>query len=436
MALTLKENEFINAETMEVETRPVTEEKKEEATTDEKKEEESEEKEPEKVEAKKEEADQKESEEEESEEESEEETEKKSEEEESESEEEEKEEEVKAEDDAVTVDDFLAEKYAKQFDIKNEEDLDAVLGTIEEITQENETLKSEVAELKKGSDKPKFSSEQEEKAFEFLKTFDVSRLSEGMQTFAKVITMDVKTAEPRILLEEKFILENPELTRDEALKVFNRDFNKKYTVKKEDFDDDASFKEEEDFRKIELKKDVAKAKEYLEKKQTELKAKPKEVENTEAKENVVVQKSIKANVSELDGFMTEFNEIIFSPSDKEEDDFRYKLNKDQLKLVHESCKGWIGNPNSYDSKGNLIGNEEFDVEEKIKQTAYILFGEDMIEKALKHGLSIGEIKQADKIATKKPTRVSKGGNGELKGLSEEQQWEEILKKKKQRKQIA
>jgi hypothetical protein len=414
MAIQLKDDEFINIETMEIEKKPVVEEKKVEPQATEEKEEEEEKPEP--AAAKKEEQE-------------EEVEEKETEVEEESDKEEEKEEEKKEEEveEPVSVDDFLAQKYAETFQINNEEDLDAVLGTIEEIQKENDTLKAELEEAKKGSDKPKFSSEQEEKAFNFIKLFPVDKMDEGMQTFAKVITMDIAKAEPRILLEEKFILENPELTRDEALRKFNRDYNKKYVINPNDYEDENVRKEEEEDRKIDLKVDVAKAKEFLQKKQAELKSKPKEADNTEVKDNVVVQKSIKANVSELDEYMKDFESVIFSLDDKQSEDFVYKLNKEQKKKAHEAYKAWIGNPNSYDAKGNLVGAEE--VDKKILDVTYMLFGADMIEKALKHGLSKGEIKRAEQIASKKPDRIAKGGSGNLKDMSEEQQWEEIAKKK-------
>lgn len=344
-----------------------------------------------------------------------------------------KKEEEEAKEDEVSVNDFLSEKYAEHYGIKTEEDLDDTLAVMKELEEEVVELKSKLQEVEKGGTKPKFSSEQEEKAFEFLKNFDVTKLNEGMQTFGRLITMDLATADPKIILEEKFILENPELTRDEAMKKFNRDFKRKYTVAKEDFDTEEAFNEEDEMRKIDLKADVAGAKKFLDKKQTEFKAKPKESENKEAKESPVVQQSITTHVSEVDEYMKEFDSLIFS--DDNQDEFVYKLSKEQKKKAHEALKGWIGNPNSYDAKGKLIGWTG--VDEKAQEVSYLLFGPDMIEKAFKHGQSIGERKRVDEIAKKKPNRVSKGGNGELNDLSEEQQWERIAKDKKSgRRQLA
>lgn len=340
-----------------------------------------------------------------------------------------KKEEEEEEEEVVGIDSYLAEKYSDR-DIKSEEDLDAVLGTIEEITEENTSLRAKLAEAEKG--KPKFDSEAEEKAFNFVKNFGVDRLGEGMQTYANLITMDVEKAEPKILLEEQFILENPDLTREEALRKFNRDYQKRYTVNKDDFDDENAFKEAQEDKRIDLKADAAKAKKFIQQKQAEYKPKAKETENKKVETPEVIQKSIKAYDSELEEFVKEFDSLIFSPTDNEKDDFVFKLTKPQIKEVKEAYQGWIRNPNSYDAKGNLIGFT--DIDNKIHQISYMLFGPDLIEKALKHGLSKGEIKRAEEIAKHKPNRTSKVAST-APDVSEEQQWEDLAKQKKAGKKV-
>lgn len=336
------------------------------------------------------------------------------------------------EEEVVAIDSYLAEKYADR-EIKSEEDLDATLAAIDEIQEENETLRAEITELKKASTAPKFDSEAEEKAYNFVKNFGVDRLGEGMQTYANLITMDVEKAEPKILLEEQFILENPELTRDEALRKFNRDYQKRYTVNKDDFDTDEAFKEAQEDKRIDLKADAAKAKKFIQQKQVEFKPKAKEAGNNAPQISEAVQKSIKAHDSELESFVKEFDTLIFSPTDNEKDDFVFKLTKAQVKEVQEAAQGWIRNPNSYDAKGNLIGFT--DIDNKIHQISYMLFGPDLIEKALKHGLSKGEIKRAEEIAKKKPTRTSKVAST-APDVSEEKQWEDLAKQKKSGKVFA
>lgn len=341
----------------------------------------------------------------------------------------EKEEEKKEEPELVNqaVDDFIKEKYSEKLGVETEVALDEKLEEFIQLSTEHEALKAELAELKASEGKPKFSSKQEEKAFEFLKEFDVTRMGEGAQTLARIVTMDIETAEPRIALEEEFILKHPELTREESLRKFSRDYAKKYTVKKEDFDSEEAYNEELQDLKIEEKSAVAKAKDFLAKKQKEFKAAPKE-ESVEAKTSPVVQTNIQKNVAALDGYIKDFNSITYAPTKDEKDNFTIKFTKEQLKTIHEAAKGWVSNPNSYNAKGEIEGG--FDPDQNIIKVAYLLYGEDIGAKIYAHAISQADIKRAEQIATKKPDREAKTAVDKITGGSEENQWPDMIRRKK------
>lgn len=330
----------------------------------------------------------------------------------------------------IAADEFIAQKYSESYGLNSEEELDDVLETYAGLEEKMVALEKENAELKAGSDKPKFTSPQEEKAFEFLKNYDITRMGEGMQTLARVVTMDVNTAEPRILLEEKFVIEHPELTREESLKKFNRDHNRKYAIKRDDFEDDAAYQEEVDALKIDEKLEVAKAKEFLVGKQKDLKSKPKESEVEKNEVPPVVTTSIAKNVAVLDDFMPKFTGIVYSPNEEDDQfDFSINFSKEQLKSIHEATKGWISNPKSYDAKGNIQDETGFDPDAKIKQVAYLMFGDDIAEKIYKHAMNQADIKRAEQIAKVKPTREAKTAVSKVTGVSEEKQQEMIIRQK-------
>lgn len=325
------------------------------------------------------------------------------------------------------VDDFIKEKYSEKLGVETEDALDEKLEELIQLSTEHEALKAELAELKASEGKPKFSSKQEEKAYEFLKEFDVTRMSEGMQTLARIVTMDLEHAEPRIMLEEKFIIEHPELTREESLRKFSKDYAKKFTVKKEDFESEEAYKEELEDVKIEEKSAVAKAKDFLAKKQKEFKAAPKE-ESVEAKTSPVVQTSIQKNVAALDGYIKDFNSITYAPTKDEKDNFTIKFTKEQLKTIHEATKGWVRDSNAYDDKGEIKGG--FDPEKNVIKVTYLLYGEDILAKMYAHVMSQADIKRAEQIATKKPDREAKTAIDKVAGGSEEKQWDDMIRRKK------
>jgi hypothetical protein len=339
------------------------------------------------------------------------------------------------EEEVEELDAHLAEKY-KDYGIESEKDLDDVLANISQIEDELSSTKAELETLKKDGGKLKFDSENEEKAYNFIKRLGVDQFGEGMKTFSTLVTLDLEKADPKILLEEQFIHEHPELTRDESLRKFNKDYNKKYTAKLEDFDDEAAYKEALEDLKIDLKADAAKAKRYLAQQQKEFVPKPKEADTKKAEVEGTIQKNIKAYDSELSDFIEEFNTITYSFSDNEKDSFHYKLTKEQVNKVHTVIKGWVGNPQYYDAKGNLDGWNGAD--NKVIEISRLLFGDDMLAKAYKQGLSAGEIKRAEQIASKKPDRVAKVAST-ADPLDEDAQWDRILKEKQQeraRKQLA
>ena len=341
--------------------------------------------------------------------------------------EEEKEEEKKDKvEEPQAVDDYIKEKYS-EMGIESEADLDEQLAAYTELQTKYKSLEEEISALKESEGKPKFSSTQEEKAFEFLKEFDITRMGEGMQTLARVVTMDLDSADPRIILEEKFILDHPELTREESLRKFSRDYKKKYTAEKESFDTEEAYNEEMQDLKIEEKSAVAKAKEYLAKKQKEFKSAPKEAA-ADIKSNPVVQTNIQKNVSALDGYIKTFDSITYAPTNDEKDNFPVKFNKGQLKAIHNAAKEWVSNPMSYDADGTVTGG--FDPDQSIVKIAYLLYGEDILAKMYAHVTSQADIKRAEKIATIKPNRVAKTVVEKVSGVSEEKQWDMMVRKKK------
>lgn len=337
-----------------------------------------------------------------------------------------KKEEEAEEEKPVSIDDYLKGKYA-DMDIKSEEDLDGVLESMDVLVKRNEELEEELKTAK--TDKPKFKSEAQEKLWDFVKDIDPARIGDRMQVYSRIVGMDVEKENPRLLLEEQFILDHPELPRDRALKKFNHEYNQKYgELNRDDFDNDSAYKDAKELREIDLEDDVHKAKKIIKAEQAKLKTETTTQTEDKPKENPVVAQSIKAITTELTDYVKDFSELIFSPTDKEEDDFHFKLSKDQVKTIHNAVQVWVKNPTSYDAKGNLIGGWKID--EQIKQTAYLLYGDDIIEQNYQHALKLKDITRAEEIATKKPDRKAKVAGDDVKfSMSEEAQWEMNIKKK-------
>lgn len=343
-----------------------------------------------------------------------------------------KEEEVaekKEADEPVSIDSYISDRYAKNYEIKNEEDLDEVLASVDNVLKENEDLKKQLESAK--DTKPKFKSEAQEKMWDHVKDIDPARFGDRMQSYSRIIGMDVEKENPKMLLEEQFILDHPDLPRDRALKKFGNEYNQKYgELNRDDFDTKEAFENAKELREIDLEDAVHKARKAMKAEQVKLKTETTTQTEDKVKENPAVAKNIKTNVSSIDDSMKGFNELIFSPTDDNKDDIPFKFNKDQKKMIHEAYKAWVGNPANYNSKGEFVAGE-IDFDQNVKRIAYMEFGDEIFDTLHRRFTDKRNITRAEEIATKKPDRQAKVAGDQVKGnLSEEKQWEMQINKKK------
>jgi hypothetical protein len=337
---------------------------------------------------------------------------------------EEESEEEEKEDDTLSPDDYITSVYGEKYGVKTQAELDTIVENAIDLVPEFEELKKERDELKAQVGKPKFKSDKEQKAFEFLSQFDIDRQGESLDTFAKLISMDLEKTDPKLILEESFVHQNPYLTRAEAQRKFNREYDKKYSLNKEKWEgSDAEFAEREEDLKIDLKSDVAKAKNYL----AEQKAKYKPTEKEAPKTNESVTKSIEQNSGKYGQYIDKLDKVDFLEG---ENTFSFKLDADRKKQVSEAMKNWVSNPSSYDDKGNLVGAGT--PEEMTISLIGGLFIKDILKAATDEARSQTSIKRVDELAKVKPKSRSIPGAGDAKGNKDDldQQALAIIKKRK------
>lgn len=305
---------------------------------------------------------------------------------------------------------WLKEKYG----IESQEDLDEVLGSNKKLADE----------LEKERGKKVFTSEKEEKLHKFLMGWDLDKIGEGMETAAVLTRIDIPNIDGKRALEEQFILDNTELTRDEAKQLFAREFRKKYEIKKADFDTDEEYEEEKKLTEIQQKKDVSKARKFLEEKQKELKAKPEE-KKPEKKEDIPVE-SIKSYENQIKSF--------FKKDGKDWDGFHYGgkdgddsyaivLDADKRKQVQDAMTAYVQRPDVYDKNGKI---DNFDAEELALKFTQLLFGKWMDQEHHKQIKILAQATKAEQLAGKKPDKVSKS-MGKASGQSYDEQFAEAAR---------
>lgn len=324
----------------------------------------------------------------------------------------------------VSVDDFVKDEYFEKYEVENKEQLDELLESASEILSENKELKKQLEAQK--DNKPKFANTEEEKAFDFVKAF--SSVSDGGQALAELVGMDIAKADAKLLLRQQFVIENPELTREEAARKFERQYVKKYSVPDKDkFDSDQEYEDAKEDAQMDLKRDSERAKKFLTSKQTEVKAKPAE-KAQEKKLPELVTKSVEQNTKVIDDYTKGFKELIFSPTDDESDDFKFKFKPEQLKTIVQASRGWVNNPVSYDEKGEFVGG--FDPETMVKKASYALFGDEIFGHLVDHLHTLANIKKAESTEGVKPTGTAKGKSGGMGAMNEYDQAEALAKQRK------
>jgi hypothetical protein len=340
------------------------------------------------------------------------------------SEEEEEEESDEAEDEkSVTPDAYVESAYGEKWGVKTEAELEKLVENSINLVSDYDKLKKDHDALKADSGKPKFESEAEERAFNLIKKFDPKMQGEALITYAKLIGMDdIDNLDGRLALEEKYIHEHPELTRDEAQRKFSREYTKKYSPKKEDFDTDEEYDEEMEMLKLDMKSDVAKARTFLKEKQKEFK--PKAVED-KSKVSEVVTKSIEKNATELTSFIDKTNELVF---EHDGDKYTFKLDADKKKRILETVNAWVNNPSSYDKDGVLIGVKGKD--EMLNIAAGGMFMKDIISAITGQVKNSANIKRVDEINKKKPKARKAPGGGDIMGDDLDAQAMRLIKKNK------
>jgi hypothetical protein len=344
--------------------------------------------------------------------------------EEEEEEEEEEEPAKKDEEETLSPDDFIKTVYEEKYGIKTQAELDTIVDNAIDLVEKHEKLQTDYDLLKVDAGKIKFTSDKEERAYNFIKKYDVDRQGEALDTYAKLITMDLDNSDPTMILEEKFVHENPHWTRAEAQRMFQKEFKKKYTIKKEDFDSEDEYKSEVADVEILKKGDVARAKSYLKEQQEKYKPAAKE---EKPKVNEAVTKAVEKNAKDYADYADKLNEVSFGDGD---DKYIFALDKAKKQKISESMGNWVKNPSSYNEKGELEGIK--DANEMFNIVVGGLFLKDIVNAAISQVKNKVASKRIDEVAETKPKKRQAPGSGDakLKGDDLDEQALMIIKKKK------
>lgn len=298
---------------------------------------------------------------------------------------------------------YFEEVFGKKYGVKTQADADTLIENALALQDEHEALKTELSELKTNGGKPKFSSDKEEKAFNFIKQFDINRQGEALDTYAKLISMDVDQSDEMMVLEERYIHEHPEWSRTESQRMFQKEHNRKYNLKKDDFDSEEAYNSELEDLAIMKKGEVSRARTFLKEKQATYKPKPVEERPLVSE---AVTKSIEKTTPEYTEFADKTNEIIFEQGG---DKYTFKLDADRKAKVVEAVNAWVKNPANYSQDGKLLAVK--DPKQMLTIVAGGLFMNDIIDAVadqVKNSVNIKRVEEVGKVQPKKRKAIGSG----------------------------
>lgn len=335
---------------------------------------------------------------------------------------------------APTVDEVIKNVFSEKYGIETEDDFIQVLDESTKLLDENEALHKEIEELKKAPKEPVFKSESQKAVFEILKDYDPERIPDGMNMIAALVSMDVSKTDPKMILEQRFIMEHPELSIDRARRKFQRDFDAKYTVKDEDYEDPAELQEKKKDIEEDIEIEAAQARKFLKEKQKEIKIKSEDKPEEKPQVNERVQNSIAKNVAAFEEHFTGIEKLSFQVDENDKKNlFHYTFSKEELGKIKKVMDDHLKHPAAYDDKGNLIGG--FDPEEKFQTAAFAVSGVKITEKALQFARKYAQVIKAEEIAKKHPERKPKAA-GKSESMSFDAQAERLAKKKQAERQAS
>lgn len=277
----------------------------------------------------------------------------------------------------ISPEDFN-ELIENQYGVKSQ-DIKTILSDYQTKSKEVEALKKELEA------KVEFKDENQKKLFDFVSRYNGEDLR-GFEDFVRIQNLDISSLDDKSALREDYVMKHKDLSREDALKKFERHYYKNYEV------------DEEDAEMVRI--DAKTAKSSLEKIKAEVKAQPVTKKEIVPATNESFEKNKPAYLSELSKEMTGFDKVIHeTPNGK----VYFPLEKEEIQEIDNLIKGIINDPHQYTEDGRL----RTPISQLKEMAPMILLGKEMMQAMYKQGLADKEIKLVKDRAAQVPKQTTK-----------------------------
>lgn len=297
---------------------------------------------------------------------------------------------------------FVPGEYIKSkfgtYGVDTEEELEGVLKSTLELSTKYDELQKKAAE-------PIFRTDQEKRVAEFLKDYDPSKFGEGLTTAAAIMGMDPDAVSGKVAMQEKFILEHPHLTRDEAKDWFDDEYAK-YHVDKEKFDDDAAYEKQKRIMDIKLKDEETRSRSFLKEQKQKLKSTDKPETTTTKFE--LDKPTVEGYTREIEKFLPTFDKIEVKDEDGKAVVFNVVLDKEKQKDIKTFMMRHIQNQQAYGDDKKIAN---FAAPQLAKTALRLLHGDWLEAQMVKQIKTLAAVMKAEDISGRSPENKSGGGAG-------------------------
>ncbi len=273
-----------------------------------------------------------------------------------------------------------------------------------QIGQENQRLQAEIKQLRENP-ADIFSSPEQKKIYEFLSGFKGNDYEAGLQTYARLQSLDITNMNPEDALREDYIMEQAKygIPRNEAEQMFSTEFDEKYSQKGE-------------LAKNFIQKDSYLAKQRLQAAKTEFTT-PKvdeQKDDSEQKLQQVREDYVKAVEDSISGYKSL---SLVGLTENPENDFTFEV--PDLKPIADALNDYQG----YFSQRYVTPDGKVNTEQLKMDTTRIIYQEKIDKMLFDHGTNVGremEIAKRNNIPNKneKPVSNISGQGGNHKTLAE------------------
>lgn len=274
-----------------------------------------------------------------------------------------------------------------------EEDVDGLVSERFGISaSEIEQRLKRLDELEKNGVAPKFQSEKHQKAYEFISKYSGNDFGDAIVRFSKLQSLDIEKLDSKQAMQELFYQKHPQLSREKADKMFEYEFNQRYSA----IDDE----------------DIAQTKQDLEGDQAkqELAALQKETHSTQTDTaNQQNAEWMEHYLEGVDQVLSDFDQLTLSIDGEPDFDFNFEIeNKDLIRDSMAGVENLYRNNGWLDSKGN------FDLEKMKVDLAFLHSKEKLLASYMGRGIDIGKemiLREKSNMTPKKrdPNYPVKGG---------------------------